>query len=391
MLVYILKDQGIAFYVGKGTHESRAYSHEKYAVSNNVEDLGYGLKKDYNPRKTRKIRKLLREGRSVEYELIECKSDDEASDLEVALIKKYGRRNIDKNGILTNIHPGGSGGNIYAVLSDAQKRKKIEKARQTLLSIPIEEKNRRKIANSIIRQNRLASISSEILEERRRRLSEIRKAAMSQLSQEERSQRYGKAGRMQRGIKRGPSSKKGLPATKGNAKGVRQAWNKNVSATDSRSITHRQGIDNYWKNADMSQVGFTPFKLVAPSGEIVEGNNISWLIREYDLSARVTSLINGNVKTYKGWIRYEDLGTVTPRKTARVIKGGIAVPIDRYTLDGQYIDTWPTIKAAAKSLGLSSGTLSTKIQQGKPYHGYMWIRHGQPIVPNKLKEIQHDH
>ena len=98
MIVYLLLDRGIPFYVGKGSSKDRAYSHEKYAITNNVEDLGYGLLKDYNPRKTRKIRKILRENRCIEYNIIECNTESAAFDLEIDLIKKYGRKGIDKNG-----------------------------------------------------------------------------------------------------------------------------------------------------------------------------------------------------------------------------------------------------------------------------------------------------
>jgi hypothetical protein len=42
-------------------------------------------------------------------EVIECSSEQEAFDLEISLISKWGRRGIDKGGILTNINPGGEG------------------------------------------------------------------------------------------------------------------------------------------------------------------------------------------------------------------------------------------------------------------------------------------
>src|SRR3546814_12278493 len=77
---YILSDQGTPFYVGYGTSD-RMYSHEKFARGDN--DLGYGLGEDYNPRKTRKIKKLIKEGRSVEYSYTEFESKEQALNFEM--------------------------------------------------------------------------------------------------------------------------------------------------------------------------------------------------------------------------------------------------------------------------------------------------------------------
>ncbi|MCK9531463.1 MAG: hypothetical protein M0R77_13025 [Gammaproteobacteria bacterium] len=127
---YILSDQGTPFYVGYGTGD-RMYSHEKFARGD--KDLGYGLGEDYNPRKTRKIKKLLKEGRSVEYSYTEFESKEQALNFEMELISQYGRKGIDKNGTLMNITSGGTGGNTIGDHPECDKiiQKRSDSVRAT--------------------------------------------------------------------------------------------------------------------------------------------------------------------------------------------------------------------------------------------------------------------
>lgn len=283
MIVYLLSDQSIPFYVGKGSSKDRAYSHEKFARTNNVEDLGYGLLKDYNPRKTRKIRKILRENRCIEYNIIDCDSESAAFDLEIELIKKYGRKGIDKNGILTNIHLGGTGGDIYSTLSETRKIEMMEKRRKTLDNLP-----------------------DEVKEERSKNRSALTKQMMDNMSNEERKQRSEKISKSRSGTKMGPSPKKGKPATGGNARGIRQAWNKDIDKDSERALQHRQKCIEYQQQVSPEEKGRTPFKLISPSGEIVEGKNPRLLIEKYNLGQRIWNLIKGKTDKYKGWTRNEN-------------------------------------------------------------------------------------
>jgi hypothetical protein len=283
MIVYILSDLGIPFYVGKGSSKDRAYSHEQYALSNNKSDLGYGLEKDYNPRKTRKIRKLLRENRSIGYNIIDCDSESAAYDLEIELIKKYGRRGIDKDGILTNIHPGGTGGDIWSTLSETRKLEILEKRRETLNNLPY-----------------------EIKEDRSKNRSILTRQMMDNMTEEQRKERSSKISKSRAGIKMGPSPKKGKPATGNNSKGVRVAWNKDIDKNSKLAIHHRQKCQEYQQKSNPEEQGRTPYILMSPTGEIVEGKNPRLLIEKYNLGQRVMDLISGKSKKYKGWTRYEN-------------------------------------------------------------------------------------
>mgnify|MGYP001399872979 CR=1 FL=1 len=146
--VYVLKDIGVPFYVGMGTGD-RAYSHEKYA--RDMVGLGYGLQKDYNPYKTRKIQKLIREGRSIEYEINHVSSKELAYELEKELITKYGRINMDEFGTLTNIHPGGTGGDTFSALPEDEKI--ASRSRRKIAQNYDSEK--RKMVNSKIKQTKI--------------------------------------------------------------------------------------------------------------------------------------------------------------------------------------------------------------------------------------------
>lgn len=99
--VYYLKDQGVPFYVGYGSGR-RALVH--FQTRNCFSEL--------NTAKARKIRKLTKAGREIEYEFIPCSSRDEARALEKTIIEKLGRRNIDKAGILLNRAEGGCGSTL---------------------------------------------------------------------------------------------------------------------------------------------------------------------------------------------------------------------------------------------------------------------------------------
>lgn len=126
--VYLLCDQNVPFYVGMGSGE-RYLSHERFARGE--ADLGYGLKEDPNPRKTRKIQKVVREGRAVEHRFWYCSGRESAYQLECFLIKHYGRKNLDAGGILTNLHTGGQGGDTWSGRSDESKAKTRQKRSDT--------------------------------------------------------------------------------------------------------------------------------------------------------------------------------------------------------------------------------------------------------------------
>ena len=87
------------FYVGKGK-DRRPQNHITAARR------GW---KDNNYYKINTIRKYLKKDLLPVIEIIECKTEREAYDLEIELIAKWGRCGIDEGGILTNITLGGEG------------------------------------------------------------------------------------------------------------------------------------------------------------------------------------------------------------------------------------------------------------------------------------------
>lgn len=100
------------FYIGKGTG-NRAESHLL-------------LKKDdvYNKRKRNLIEDLQKQNLDIEivyYDMF--LTNQEANDMEIRLIRKYGRKDYDKGGILTNMTKGGEGGDNSAFFTEESFKK----------------------------------------------------------------------------------------------------------------------------------------------------------------------------------------------------------------------------------------------------------------------------
>lgn len=115
------------FYVGFGKHDRTGNSHDRYD-DHLKESLAYKerniLKKGANLHKIRTILKLIDENHTIGINVVgENLCRDEALDLEIELILKYGRRDLG-TGILTNLTPGGDG---ISEMSEEQKKKISDK------------------------------------------------------------------------------------------------------------------------------------------------------------------------------------------------------------------------------------------------------------------------
>lgn len=109
-------DTQLPFYIGKGKG-NRAQSHLKLEKADT-----------YNPRKRNHIEKLLNDGKHVEIVFYSMDlSDKEAADEEERIVRKYGRKHIDKDGILLNLAPGGYGGDTSAFFTESSLKKISER------------------------------------------------------------------------------------------------------------------------------------------------------------------------------------------------------------------------------------------------------------------------
>lgn len=109
-------DTLLPFYIGKGKGD-RAKSHLKLQKHDN-----------YNPRKRKHIEKLLNEGKHIEIVFYSMDlSDKEACAEEDRIVRKYGRKYIDENGILLNLAPAGYGGDTSVFFTEKSLKKISER------------------------------------------------------------------------------------------------------------------------------------------------------------------------------------------------------------------------------------------------------------------------
>ena len=140
--VYCLFDprNELPFYVGMGGG-NRCFSHLKETKDNTQ-----------NIRKYYKIQSIREDGFEPRVEIVKSNlTAQEAWDYEVELIAKYGRKDIDENGILMNISPGGEG-NLDGMKGKKHTEKailKIKEARQHQAPHNFTDDERKHIADKV--------------------------------------------------------------------------------------------------------------------------------------------------------------------------------------------------------------------------------------------------
>lgn len=134
---YTLKDStdNLPFYVGKGSN-TRMYQHKEEA-----------LREGYQKRSVHcKILSILNKGGEILYEKVEQPNEEIAFDLEIELIKKYGRKD-NGTGILCNLTDGGEGQNrsresVAKVAAWHTGRKRSEESKQRMSRAQIKHANK---------------------------------------------------------------------------------------------------------------------------------------------------------------------------------------------------------------------------------------------------------
>ena len=171
--VYELIDPrvNLPFYVGKGKG-NRVYFHlseQSRAKSDNF-------------KKFDKIKKIRKEGYEPEVKIVEYfENENDAYYYEEELIKKYGKRDIDEGGILTNIcesaRPPKLKGKTYQEIYGDNWEDQIEKRRNLQLSVggygpkKHSEETKKKISQKVAGKNN-PSYGVPCSEERKRKISE---------------------------------------------------------------------------------------------------------------------------------------------------------------------------------------------------------------------------
>lgn len=180
--VYELIDPrvNLPFYVGKGK-DDRVYFHlsEKSRA------------KSDNERKFNKIQKIRKEGYEPEIKIVEYfENENDAYFYEEELIKKYGKKDIDKGGILTNIcessRPPKLSGRTYKEIygdkweEQIQKRLKTKEERGNYGGVKKHtEKTKKKISAKVSGKNN-PSYGVPCSEERKRKISDKAKQRFSE-------------------------------------------------------------------------------------------------------------------------------------------------------------------------------------------------------------------
>ena len=117
---YLLKrPNGIPFYVGKGNCKGfRIEEHIKEALSDKL---------SRNPHKVNLIRKIIKNGKQIDYEIIGFFDNEQSAfRSEIKTIRNYGRKNTG-TGILTNLTDGGEGRSGCTHIVSEEARIKISK------------------------------------------------------------------------------------------------------------------------------------------------------------------------------------------------------------------------------------------------------------------------
>lgn len=161
-----------------------------------------------------------------------------------------------------------------------------------------------------------------------------------------------------------------------------------------KAVLYKRTSANYlWSDIKIEKLDISTFNIYDPKvkvyiyddfGEYVKSfNSINDCVKELNTClSHVQRSIKTGIKTKGYYISTELLGKYIKPKIERLTGA-----VHQYSLDGQYIQSFNSIKEAEQKLNLKLSGINNSIKQGFSYKGYLWLR-GQKedfVKPYKSK------
>lgn len=157
--------------------------------------------------------------------------------------------------------------------------------------------------------------------------------------------------------------------------------NKLAYVTLERGIKNKRGVGGYYWSKD-AKIDITEYYYKNPLKYYLYDSDGNF-IKEFTTNASIIEFLNTDSGSLSRAVKMSIKISGYFISTEKFDKIQITVTklsgkLNRYTLDGKYIDSFKTVKEAKEKLGLKLCSLSTAVKLGRQCNGYRWTRTDNP-------------